>query len=250
MALNLMQATVSNKTYANTSPNRQSYLWGKFGEQYEFNEYRVTFGAGGAPILQRLCDKEHVWGEEGIGGLISDTLLQGITGHPFSCPDMIGGGAYLNFQSAMEGELDEELFIRHCEIAALMPAMQFSAAPFRVLSKEGFAYILRCLELREKYVPYILECIKEAGYTGEPIIRYMAYEFPEEPVESILDQFLLGNRYLVAPITVKGLKKREVYLPKGKWLRNDEMVVSSGGYIRCEEKDNLLIIFERIDDNR
>lgn len=245
-----MHYVENNKTYANTSPNEQSRLWEQFGAQYEFNEYRVTFGAGGDPILQRLCDKEHVWGSEGIGGLIPDTLLQGITGHPFSCPDMIGGGEYMNFQAAMDSKLDEELFLRHCEIATLMPAMQFSAAPFRVLSKEGFDAILRCIELREKYASYILECVQNAGRTGEPVIRYMAYEFPEEPVETILDQFMLGDRFLVAPITVKGLTAREIYLPKGKWLRNAEVIESLGEKIHCEENDNLLLIFERIVDNQ
>ncbi len=233
------------KTYANTTPNEQSHLWEQFGKQYEFNEYRVTFGAGGDPILQRLCDKQHVWGTEGIGGLIPDALLQGITGHPFSCPDMIGGGEYMNFQEAMEGKLDEELFLRHCEIATLMPAMQFSAAPYRVLSKETFNDILKCIALREKYISYIMECVQHAGNTGEPIIRYMTYEFPEEPVETILDQFMLGDKYLVAPITIKGLREREVYLPKGKWIRNDEEIESIGERIRCEENDDVLIVFER-----
>jgi len=73
----------------------------------------------------------------------------------------------------------------------------------------------------------------------------MAYEFPEEPVETILDQFMLGEKYLVAPITVKGLREREVYLPKGKWIRNGEVIESMGEKILCKEKDDLLIVFER-----
>lgn len=237
-----------NKTFANTTPNEQSRLWEQFGAQYEYNEYRVTFGAGGDPVLQRLCDKEHVWGTEGIGGLIPDALLQGIIGHPYSCPDMIGGGEYMNFQAAMEGKLDEELFLRHCEIATLMPAMQFSAAPFRVLSKESFERILECIELRKQYTSYILECVEHAGRTGEPIVRYMTYEFPDEPVEHILDQFMLGDRYLVAPITIKGVTGREVYLPKGSWLRNGEIYTSTGESKWCDEKDDLLIVFERADN--
>ncbi len=235
-----------NKTYDNTTPNEQSRLWEQFGAQYKFNEYRVTFGAGGDPVLQRLCDKQHVWGTEGIGGLLPDALLQGIIGHPFSCPDMIGGGEYVNFQESMEGKLDEELFLRHCEIATLMPAMQFSAAPYRVLSKESFGRILGCVELRKKYIPYILDCIKNAGSTGEPVVRYMTYEFPEEPVENILDQFMLGDKYLVAPITVKGITSRDVYLPKGKWIRNGELIESTSEKIHCEEENDLLIIFERV----
>ena len=49
-------------------------------------------------IMQRLWDKAHSWGEEGVLSLTSDVLLQGITGHPYYRPDMIGGGEYLNFQ--------------------------------------------------------------------------------------------------------------------------------------------------------
>jgi len=241
-----MHYVEKNKTYADTSANEQSHCWAEFGKNYKYNEFRVTFAAGGEPILQRLCDKRHSWDAEGVGGLLPDALLQGITGHPYSCPDMIGGGEYLNFQSVMDGKLDEELFLRHCQIATLMPAMQFSAAPFRVLSKEGFANILKCISLREKYISYIMDCVKEAGDTGEPILRYMAYEFPDEPVEKILDQFMLGNKYLVAPIVVKGVTGKNVYLPKGKWLRAGEEINSNGEYIWCEETDDMLILFEKV----
>lgn len=234
-----------NKTFGNTTPNEQSLLWERFGEKYAFNEYRVTFRAGGAPVLQRLCDKLHVWGTEGIGGLIPDSLSQGITGHPFCCPDMIGGGDYVSFQDAMDGKFDEELFLRYCEIAALMPAMQFSADPHRVLSEEGFAVILKCIETRGKYMDYILECVQKAAVTGEPVVRYMAYEFPDEPVEKIVDQFMLGDRYLVAPIMIKGQKGRNVYLPEGKWNRGGKEVTGQGGLVWCEEENDGIILFER-----
>ena len=55
----------------------------------------------------------------------------------YTCPDMIGGGEYLNFLEN-SSNLDEELFVRYAQCAALMPMMQFSAAPWRVLSKENF----------------------------------------------------------------------------------------------------------------
>jgi alpha-glucosidase (family GH31 glycosyl hydrolase) len=234
-----------NKTFGNTTPNEQSILWEKFGEQYRYNEYRVTFKAGGAPVLQRLCDKQHSWNSEGIGGLIPDALLQGITGHPFSCPDMIGGGEYVNFHEALKERFDEELFVRHCAIAALMPAMQFSAAPYRLLGKDNYKKVLECIKLREKYLDYILELVNEAGSKGEPIIRYMAYEFPGEPVEKIIDQFMLGEKYLVAPIYIKGETKRKVYLPKGQWKRNNEIISSNGETLEISLGEDPLIIFER-----
>lgn len=234
-----------NVTYGNTTPDEQSRLWAEFGEAYPMNEYRVTFKAGGYALMQRLCDKEHSWGANGVASLIPDTLLQGITGHPYGCPDMIGGGEYLNFQDAEKLKLDEELFVRHCEIACLMPAMQFSAAPFRVLSKENFAYILKSIETRMQYLPYIMEQIRACSREGEPLVRYMTYEFPEERVEKITDQFMLGSRYLVAPVYEKGAAGRMVYLPKGNWVRDGERIVSTGESVFCSSQMGIPIIFEK-----
>lgn len=47
-------------------------------------------------------DKQTKWDESGIAGLIPDTLIQGLTGHPFGSPDMIGGGEYTCFLNGNE----------------------------------------------------------------------------------------------------------------------------------------------------
>lgn len=215
-------------TYGDVSPDEQSLLWAKFGEQYAFNEYRVTAKAGGMALFQRQSDKNHTWGDMGINGLIPNGLLQGITGHPFSCPDMIGGGEYTNFKGIKESDLDQELFVRHSEIACLMPAMQFSAAPYRILNREHFESILASIKVRKKYVQVIEQLVQHAQQTGEPILRYLTYEFPNEPVEKIIDQFMLGSSILVAPVTEKGKTGRDVYVPKGIWQRDDEQLESTG----------------------
>lgn len=234
-----------NINYENTNPDLQSQAWAKFGQSYAYNEYRVTFKAGGYNLLQRLCDKQHAWGEDGIASLIPDTLLQGITGHPYCSPDMIGGGEYLNFQS-QSSQLDQELFVRHAEIASLLPAMQFSAAPYRVLDEEHFGAIKDSIANRGKYLSYLMQLIKEVPITGEPVIRYLAYEFSDEPVEKITDQFMLGNRYLVAPIYEKSRNKRSVYLPKGIWLHNGKNIQSDGEIFEIATSYGIPAIFEKI----
>lgn len=234
-----------NETYGNVTPDEQSLLWAKFGEKYSFNEYRVTFKAGGMSLLQRLCDKEHSWGDSGIKALIPNSLLQGITGHPFSCPDMIGGGEYLNFLHLSEGALDPELFVRHSEIACLMPSMQFSAAPYRVLDKTHFEHILRSVQTRKNYQDIIEQLVLHAKETGEPIIRYMIYEFPDEPVEKIVDQFMLGSHILVAPVSEKGAAGKDVYVPKGDWKYGEEWIHSLGEYRAFSSTQGIPIILER-----
>lgn len=234
-----------NVTYGNVTPDEQCLLWAKYGEKYEFNEYRVTSKAGGMGLLQRLCDKEHSWGDTGIRALIPNSLLQGITGHPFSCPDMIGGGEYLNFLDLDEGSLDPELFVRHSEIACLMPAMQFSAAPYRVLDHNHFEQILQSVKTRQHYQNTIEQLVSHAKETGEPIIRYMAYEFPDEPVEKIINQFMLGSNILVAPVSQKGAETKDVYVPKGNWKYGKELLQSPGEYRKFSSTPGIPVILER-----
>ena len=91
----------------------------------------------------------------------------------------------MNFQEMAQSRLDGELFVRHAEIACLLPGMQFSAAPYRVLSREDFEAVKRSIQTREEYLPYIMGELEKTCVNGEPLVRYLAYEFPEEPVEKI-----------------------------------------------------------------
>lgn len=235
-----------NQTFGHVTPDEQCRLWTVFGEQYPFNEFRASVKAGGRSLFQRLCDKDHSWGDSGVASLLPDTLLQGITGHPYGCPDMIGGGEYMNFQEMAQSRLDGELFVRHAEIACLLPGMQFSAAPYRVLSREDFEAVKRSIQTREEYLPYIMGELEKTCVNGEPLVRYLAYEFPEEPVEKITDEFMLGSRYLVAPVCGKGQKGRKIYLPKGTWKRDGELLESQGNWIFADSVAGIPVILERM----
>ncbi len=232
-----------NVTCDPAEPNIQSFLWSRFGKDYAFNEYRSSFGAGGYGLLQRLCDKEHSWNEEGIGSLVPDALLAGLLGYPYTCPDMIGGGEYLSFRHTEK--LDEELFVTHAQIAALMPAMQFSALPAGILRGENRESLQRSLALRKKYLPYLLEQIAAVQDTGEPILRCMAYAFPEEGVEEVMDQYMLGPSLLVAPLYEKGARQRAVYLPKGTWEQEGEEIVSKGEYRYFTALPGAALVFKK-----
>lgn len=192
--------------------------------------------------MQRLCDKHHSWEENGVGGLIPGTLIQGLTGHPFGSPDMIGGGEYLSFLEDYEEKFEPELFVRYCEIAALMPVMQFSAAPWRLLNQEDYQRVLRAMEVRKQYLPQILEAVDCARKTGESIVRHMEYVFPGQGMECLMDQFMIGDKLLAAPVDKKGVTQRKVRLPKGMWKLGDRVIDSKGEDILLEQKDGPLVL--------
>lgn len=197
--------------------NEYSEEWAKIGLDYPFNEYRACWKMGGQPLVQRLSDKMHSWQpENGLGSLIPNGLAQGLMGHTFTCPDMIGGGEYQNFlENSME--LDQELIVRNAQCAALFPMMQFSVAPWRVLSNENLTYCVEAAKLHERMGEEILVLARNSALTGEPIIRHMEYEFPGKGYEKINDQFMLGNDILVAPVLQKGATTKKIVFPDGIW---------------------------------
>ncbi|MBP1967171.1 hypothetical protein [Paenibacillus aceris] len=82
-------------------------------------------------------------------------------------------------------------------------------------------YCVEAAQLHAQFGSEILDLAKHSAITGEPILRHMAYEFPEEGMETIQDQFMLGGSLLVAPVIVKGLRTRNVTFSFGIWIGDD-----------------------------
>ena len=198
-------------------PQEYTSVYNRFALQYDFNELRSAYGFGGQALVTRLQDKQHSWDKSGLNCLIPNSLVQGLLGYAYHCPDMIGGGDVGSDYT----RIDEELIVRYAQVSALMPMMQFSLAPWRVLSEKNRDIVRKAALLHVKFSDYIMELACHACTSGEPIIRHMAYEFPEEGFETISDQFMLGDTVLVAPVLIKNMNERIVRLPKGKWQAAD-----------------------------
>ena len=225
------------------TPNEQTVYFAEVGLEYPLNEFRASWKMAGLPLVQRLRDKGHNW--EDLQKLIPDQMSQSVMGYAYTCPDMIGGGEYRSFLNS--STIDQELVVRSAQVHALMPMMQFSVAPWRVLSKENQAICLNMAKLHEKMGPEILELAKQASRTGEPIVKPMAYSFPESGFETIKDQFMLGEKILVAPVTEKGARSRLVVLPKGKWKSDEGNITEGGRTIEIEVPLGRLPYFTKLD---
>jgi alpha-glucosidase (family GH31 glycosyl hydrolase) len=182
--------------------------WAPVGARYEFNEFGLL-EAGGAPPAQRLDDKPATWAEGGLASLIPESIVQGLIGHPHTCPDMVRGGA-LGHTSAEN--LDQELFVRYAQLAALNPMMQFSLAPQPRLDQHHLAAVREAVALRQDLADH-------SAVTGEPLLRPPAYHDPADP--GTTDEFTLGRDILVAPVFERGRDQRRVVFPAGTWTAPD-----------------------------
>lgn len=221
-------------------PNDHSLLWAEVGLQYSLNEYRAMWKMGGQPLVQRLRDKSHSW--EDLRRLIPNTFAQQLMGYTFTCPDLIGGGEITSF---LPGSIiNQKLMVRSAQCSGLMPMMQFSAAPWRVLDKEHLDATKKIVALRQQQRPYIMQVMREAVSTGEPAMRPLEYDFPNQGLSNVKDQFMLGKRLMIAPIVTEN-DTREVRFPKGKWKYNNKIITGPAVKTYTVALDELLI-FEKI----
>lgn len=203
------------------TPEEHTMDFARIGLEYPYNEYRAGWKLAGQPLAQRLRDKDHTWAA--LRDLIPGILAQGLMGYAFTCPDLIGGGLAGAFEDA--SKFDRELVVRAAQVHALMPMMQFSVAPWRVLTPEECDICLAAANLHADYGERILTLARQSALTGEPIVRPLAWSWPHRGYEEINDQFMLGDDTMVAPVLEKGARTRSVVFPPGLWRGDDGDVV-------------------------
>ncbi len=116
--------------------------------------------------------------------------------------------------------------------------------------EENYDILVRFMRLREAMRPYTRRLMQDAHNIGKPIMRPMFYEFPDVAICYELDnQYMFGEELLVAPITVQGMKEREVYLPEGTtWIDIfTEQSYEGSGYITVETPMETMPVFYKGD---
>ena len=115
--------------------------------------------------------------------------------------------------------------------------------------EEAYPILVKYLNLRESMRDYTRHLMKAAHEEGKPLLRTMFYEFPEDNACWLLkDQYMYGEKYLVAPVMYAGMRERSVYLPYGASWRNTETgeLLSGGQTILAKAPLDVIPVFERV----
>jgi hypothetical protein len=128
------------------------------------------------------------------------------------------------------GVKDDELMVRWTQFGVFSPITRLhsSASPFN--SREPWRYgeqaeriVARFLRLRHRLVPYLHTMNRRAHVDGAPLVSPMYYDHPDaEAAYAVPNQYLFGDRLLVAPITQPAdpatrLGAVRAWLPPGRW---------------------------------
>lgn len=210
----------------NAYPDLYAQAYYDFGN--EVADGIVTFSRAGGSSMQShpLCwvgDQDSDFAA--FKDAIRATLSASMSGIPFVAWDIAG----------FSGDVPTaELYQRSVAQAAFSPVMQVHSetagdpapsqarTPWNMAERKGDD---ACLEtyryyanLRMNLLPYIYTEAKWSSESGEPMMRSMAYAFPEDETAAAYEfQYLFGRNLLVAPVTTPNAKSVEVYLPDGVW---------------------------------
>ena len=99
--------------------------------------------------------------------------------------------------------------------------------------EENYEILKNYLFIREKLRPYIRECMVKASKTGEPVMRPLFFDFPEDKkCWETEDAYMFGSDILVAPVMEAGVDERKVYLPEScNWVECATGKLHKGGQI-------------------
>ena len=119
--------------------------------------------------------------------------------------------------------------------------------------EENYKILTKYLFLREKLRPYVRKCMEASSRTGEPVMRPLFFDFPEDPKSwETEDAYMFGKDILVAPVMEPGVSQRQVYLPKGaEWTEISTGKVFQGGKeVAANAPLDVIPVFTRSDEVR
>ena len=162
-----------------------------------------------------------------------------------------------------------ELFVRWFEWAAFCPVMRLhgdreprqepldtdgtyccSGAENEVWSygEEVYEICKKYLGIRESLRNYTRQLMLKAHIYGSPVMRTLFYEFPEDNrCWEVEDEYMYGDKFLVAPVFEAGKRQRMVYFPKGaEWVEmNSGKLFCGGSFSDVRAELSEIPVFER-----
>ncbi|MCF7933226.1 MAG: hypothetical protein K9M84_00450 [Spirochaetia bacterium] len=179
-------------------------------------------GAGSYPC-HWAGDQDSTW--DAYRGALYAVLNSNISGVPVIGWD-IGG---------FSGEIPTaELYLRSAAAAVFSPVMQYHSefydhvephvdrTPWNIAKRcdapEVVALYRMFAKLRMELIPYISGEIDHIRKTGEPLMRPLWVDTPDDKRSwEVETTYRFGRSLLVAPVLFEGDRLREIYLPTGEW---------------------------------
>lgn len=168
-------------------------------------------------------DIQSTW--EALQAQLRAGLNIGLSGIPWWTTDI--GGFY---GGDVSSNYFRELIVRWFQYGAFCPLFRLHGyrLPYGAITESGgpnevwefgahaYSIIREVMLMRERLRPYVMRLMRDAHEYGDPPMRPLFYDFPEDAhAWTVEDAFMFGPDLLVAPVLHPGSTQREIYLPSG-----------------------------------
>jgi alpha-D-xyloside xylohydrolase len=136
---------------------------------------------------------------------------------------MSGFGYWSHDIGGFEGVPDPAVFKRWVPFGLLSSHSRLHGnQSYRVpwlFDDEAVDVLRKYTKLKHRLMPYLFAAAVTAHEDGIPVMRPLAFDFPDDPACAYLDrQYMLGDSLLVAPVFSAG-GEVSYYVPAGRWTR-------------------------------
>ena len=121
------------------------------------------------------------------------------------------------------------LYVRWTQFSAFTPMLRFHGTatprePWQIGSagdsRGEYDNLVKYIKLRYSLLPYIYSTAHQVRTDAQGFMQALPIAFPDDAqTYDIIDQYMFGKNFLVAPIVEDGVIGRNVYLPQGdRWI--------------------------------
>ena len=190
----------SHVNYHNTFARRQATATVQALQTVIFSENSSPGMSESVAVIPRMDNK---WA--GLKKTLKTALELSLSGIPYFAVPTCGN------------EGDDELCLRWVQVSAFMPTLYALNGYDHLVNTTFSKWSRHALRKRLELMPYILTLSLRASRDGEPLVRPLIYEFPQDPyltANSTWQQFMLGSSILVSPILEPDTAKIAAYFPQ------------------------------------
>ena len=186
--------------------------WKEYSGKRPFVITRACYSGSQKYTTAWTGDNHSIWSH--IRMMIPQICNLGMSGMNFVGADVGGFGS----------DATPELFARWIQAGCFMPFFRDHCAlggrpqePWQ-FGEEVLAISRKYINLRYELLPYLYDLMHETEKSGIPMVRPLVLEYEkDENAWNRNDEFMLGERMLIAPVVEQGARERMVYLPEGIW---------------------------------
>ncbi len=186
--------------------------WREFSGKRPFVITRACYSGSQKYAVAWTGDNHSIWSH--IRMAIPQMCNLGMSGMNFMGTDVGGFGS----------DTTPELLSRWTQVGCFSPLFRNHCALGRrnqepwQFGGEVLSICRKYIRLRYEMLPYLYDLMHETECTGIPMLRPLVLEYDrDENVKNRNDEFMLGDRMLIAPVVEQGAREKLVYLPKGVW---------------------------------